>query len=74
MPRKSPCAHAAKQSPAARITAAIIEKLEAGTKPWVRPWRGALLSRPLRSCGKPYRGMNVFWLWMVAEAAGFSSP
>ena len=74
MPRKSPNAHLAKQSPAARITAAIIEKLEAGTKPWVRPWRGAAPSRPLRSCGTPYKGMNVFWLWMVAEAAGFSSP
>jgi len=62
------------QSPAARITAAIIEKLEAGTKPWVKPWRGVPVSRPLRSCGTPYRGMNTFWLWMVAEAAGFASP
>ena len=62
------------QSPAARITAAIVEKLEAGTKPWVKPWRGAPVSRPLRSCGTPYRGMNTFWLWMVAEAAGFASP
>ena len=61
------------QSPAARITAAIIEKLEAGTKPWVKPWRGVPRSRPLRSCGTPYRGMNTFWLWMVAEAAGFAS-
>jgi antirestriction protein ArdC len=62
------------QSPAARITAAIIEKLEAGTRPWVKPWRGVPVSRPLRSCGTPYRGMNTFWLWMVAEAAGFASP
>ncbi|WP_339688362.1 zincin-like metallopeptidase domain-containing protein [uncultured Parasphingorhabdus sp.] len=61
-------------SPAQRITAAIIEKLEAGTRPWVQPWRGIPLSRPLRSCGTPYRGMNVFWLWMVAESAGFCSP
>ena len=62
------------QSPAQRITAAIVEKLEAGTKPWIRPWRGVPLSRPLRSCGTPYKGMNVFWLWMAAEAGGFSSP
>ncbi len=47
-------------SPAGRITAAIIEKLEQGTKPWVKPWRGLPLSRPLRSCGTPYRGMNTF--------------
>src|SRR5690606_32996143 len=64
----------ASTSPAARITAAIIEKLEQGTKPWVKPWRGVPVSRPLRSCGTPYRGMNTFWLWMVAEAAGFASP
>ena len=49
-------------SPAQRITAAIIEKLEHGTKPWVKPWRGVPVSRPLRSCGTPYRGMNTFWL------------
>ena len=62
------------QSPAARITAAIIEKLEQGTRPWVKPWRGVPVSRPLRSCGTPYRGMNTFWLWMIADAAGFMSP
>lgn len=61
-------------SPAAQITAAIIRKLEQGTRPWVKPWRGVPVSRPLRSCGTPYRGMNTFWLWMIAEAAGFMSP
>ena len=43
-------------SPAQRITATIIEKLEQGTKPWVKPWSGVPTSRPLRSCGTPYRG------------------
>ena len=61
-------------SPAARITAAIIAKLERGTKPWVKPWRGLPVSRPLRSCGTPYRGMNTFWLWMVADACAYASP
>ncbi|OYX62903.1 MAG: antirestriction protein [Sphingomonadales bacterium 32-64-17] len=61
-------------SPAQRITAAIIEKLEQGTKPWVKPWRGVPVSRPLRSCGTPYRGMNTFWLWMVADGCGYASP
>jgi antirestriction protein ArdC len=65
---------AAGLSPAARITAAIISRLEAGTKPWVQPWRGAPVSRPLRACGTPYRGMNVFWLWMVADKCGYASP
>ena len=62
------------QSPAARITAAIIEKLEHGTKPWIKPWRGGPVSKPLRSCGTPYRGINTFWLWMMADAAGYTSP
>lgn len=61
-------------APAQRITAAIIEKLEQGTRPWVKPWRDLPVSRPLRSCGTPYRGMNTFWLWMVADACGFASP
>ena len=67
-------AAAAAASPAARITAEIITRLEAGTRPWVQPWRGAPVSRPLRCCGVPYRGMNVFWLWMVADICGYASP
>jgi antirestriction protein ArdC len=66
-----PSAH---PNPAETITQAIVERLEAGTRPWVKPWTGAPLSRPLRACGTPYRGINVFWLWMAAEARGFSSP
>ena len=65
---------ASSPSPAERITAAIIEKLEQGTKPWVKPWRGVPVSRPLRLCGTPYRGMNTFWLWMVADGCGYASP
>lgn len=61
-------------SPAETITAAIIERLEAGTRPWVQPWTGAPVSRPLRACGAPYHGINLLWLWMAAEAAGHSSP
>ena len=61
-------------SPATRITQEIIARLEAGTKPWVQPWRGVPVSRPLRACGIPYRGMNVFWLWMVADMCGYASP
>ena len=59
------------ESPAARITAEILARLEAGTKPWIKPWRGVAVSRPLRACGTAYRGMNVFWLWMVADMCGF---
>ena len=41
-------------SPAQRITAAIIEKLEAGTKPWVQPWRGIRPSDEDRSRLDPW--------------------
>jgi len=61
-------------SPATRITQEIIARLDVGTKPWVQPWRGVPVSRPLRACGIPYRGMNVFWLWMVADMCGYVSP
>jgi antirestriction protein ArdC len=61
-------------SPATRITQEIIARLEAGTRPWIKPWRGVPVSRPLRACGTPYRGMNVFWLWMVADMSGYASP
>jgi antirestriction protein ArdC len=61
-------------SPATRITHEIIARLETGTKPWIKPWRGVPQSRPLRACGIPYRGMNVFWLWMVADMCGYASP
>jgi len=60
-------------SPAETITVAIVERLEAGARPWVQPWTGASISRPLRACGTPYQGINVLWLWMAAEAAGHSS-
>jgi antirestriction protein ArdC len=65
---------ASRPSPAETITAAIIGRLEAGTRPWVQPWTGASVSRPLRACGTPYQGINVLWLWMAAEAAGHTSP
>ena len=62
------------QSLAARITQEIVARLEAGTRPWIKPWRGVAVWRPLRACGTPYRGMNVFWLWMVADICGYTSP
>lgn len=61
-------------SPAETITRAIIERLEAGVRPWVRPWRSSgEQGRPLRANGEPYRGMNTFWLWLAAEQCGYQS-
>jgi len=64
---------AAALSPADIITNAIIEKLEAGVRPWVQSWRPGGSGRPLRANGEPYRGINCFWLWMVAESRGYLS-
>jgi antirestriction protein ArdC len=61
-------------SPAQTITDAIIARLEAGTRPWKKPWTGQAGQRPLRSCGTAYRGANIFWLWMVADIMGYASP
>jgi len=60
------------------ITNRIVEQLEAGTKPWLKPWNAehaaGRISRPLRHNGQPYSGINVVVLWMTAEASGFVSP
>ena len=65
----------ARPSPAATITQALIARLEAGTNPWRKPWTSpADLTRPLRACGQPYRGINAIYLWLIAEANGYSSP
>jgi antirestriction protein ArdC len=61
-------------NPAETITNAIIERLKAGVRPWRQPWTAGPVSRPLRACGTPYRGINVLWLWMAAQANGFGSP
>ena len=62
-------------SPARTITNAIIAKLEAGTSPWRKPWASANdISRPMRACGKPYRGINTIWLWSVGEDRGYTIP
>lgn len=47
----------------ARVTDAIVADLEAGVRPWTRPWtadgRSGPVSRPLRVGGQPYSGVNV---------------
>ena len=40
-----------------RITDALVQQLEQGTRPWMKPWSAEHLAgkitRPLRACGKP---------------------
>ncbi|MCA9834123.1 MAG: DUF1738 domain-containing protein [Thermomicrobiales bacterium] len=61
-----------------RITNRIIESLEAGVRPWLKPWNAehaaGRITRPLRHNGQPYAGINVFMLWMEAEARSYSAP
>jgi antirestriction protein ArdC len=60
------------------ITNRIVEQLEAGTRPWLKPWNAThaagRVSRPLRHNGQPYSGINIVVLWMTAEMSGFTSP
>lgn len=61
-----------------RITDTIVSQLEAGVRPWQKPWSAGnadgRIVRPLRSNGTPYRGVNVLCLWLAATEKGFSSP
>ncbi|MBB5278200.1 antirestriction protein ArdC [Rhizobium rosettiformans] len=60
-----------------RITERIVEDLEQGVRPWMKPWSAAnthsRISRPVRHNGLPYSGMNVLLLWSEQVSRGFSS-
>lgn len=60
-----------------RITDRIVEDLEKGVRPWMKPWSSAntsgRISRPVRHNGLPYSGMNVLLLWSEQIANGFAS-
>lgn len=58
-----------------KITAHILAELEAGVRPWTKPWsvHGAS-SLPLRHTGEPYRGINILLLWAEALARGYTAP
>jgi len=61
-----------------RITSQIVEHLEKGVRPWVRPWNAehaaGRITRPLRHNGQPYSGINVLSLWMSALGQNFTAP
>lgn len=52
------------------VTDQIIAQLEAGTRPWTRPWIGGT-GLPRRHTGERYKGVNLILLWMAAEAKGY---
>lgn len=61
-----------------RITKRIVAELEKGVRPWFKPWSAAntegRITRPLRSNGQPYSGINVLNLWAESVTRGFVSP
>jgi antirestriction protein ArdC len=61
-----------------RVTDRIVASLEAGVRPWTKPWSGehagGRITRPLRSNGVPYQGINVLMLWGAAMEKGYAAP
>lgn len=61
-----------------RVTERIINDLEQGVRPWMKPWNAehaaGRITRPLRHNGTPYRGMNVLLLWGEAVTKGYAAP
>lgn len=57
------------------VTTSILEALEAGVRPWRRPWRvPGSVSPPLRSNGAPFRGANALQLMSTAAIRDYVSP
>lgn len=61
-----------------RVTQRIVEQLEQGVRPWMKPWNAehaaGRITRPLRFNGMPYSGINILMLWAEADEKGFSCP
>jgi antirestriction protein ArdC len=60
------------------VTDQIVASLEQGVRPWMKPWNAehaaGRITRPLRSNGIPYQGINVLVLWSESVAKGYSAP
>jgi antirestriction protein ArdC len=61
-----------------KITNKIVTALENGVKPWSQPWNAehaaGRITRPLRSNGIPYNGINVLLLWAESTERGYENP
>ena len=61
-----------------RVTSQIVEALEQGVRPWMKPWNAenaaGRITRPLRHNGQKYNGINILMLWASAELQGYSCP
>jgi antirestriction protein ArdC len=61
-----------------KITNQIVAELEKGVRPWHKPWNAehaaGRITRPLRSNGIPYQGVNVLMLWSAALDKDYAAP
>ncbi|HEV2681752.1 MAG TPA: zincin-like metallopeptidase domain-containing protein [Rhodanobacter sp.] len=56
------------------ITERIVSQIEAGTLPWVQPWKGASLSLPRNaSTERAYSGVNILLLWDALFAGAYEA-
>ena len=51
------------------VTRQIKAQLEAGTRPWIKPWNGGGMPLPQRCNGEHYQGINIILLWMMGRTA-----
>src|ERR1700754_2272514 len=69
---------AARENIYTRVTQKIIASLEQGVRPWLKPWSvehtAGPITKPLRCCGTPYKGINVLLLWAEAVESGYVAP
>ncbi len=67
-----------KQDVYSRVTEKIVADLEKGNLTWLQPWQAGhvagQVSRPLRSVGMPYRGINILMLWAAAMESNYVCP
>src|SRR5208282_255136 len=61
-----------------RVTDKIVNDLERGVRPWLKPWTAehaaGRITRPLRANGQAYKGINVLMLWGEAVEKGYACP
>jgi antirestriction protein ArdC len=56
------------------VTNSIIEQLEKGAAPWIKPWRVDSSADKNFISQKPYQGINRLLLGMASMAKGYSNP
>jgi antirestriction protein ArdC len=60
----------------AEVTQKILQELEAGAAPWVKPWSATPgQNHPHNAAtSRPYSGCNVVLLWMAQQRLGWAVP